>query len=107
VKIKSASVKKLTLTVGGQSKVKALLEGAKRLIPRIANRQCEVRSDQIRKAHNCRKEIRAHQVPFTIAVPAYYDFGNSRKPAPSKPGCGERVPTEEDIERIEAVKLRE
>ena len=103
-KIKRASVKKLTLTVAVNLKVKGFgVKVQNGLIRELRTGKCEgrglIKYEQLTIAE---KEFEAIKFPFTIAVPGLITIPEtSAKPEPSKPPAAIESRSEEDLERIE------
>jgi len=104
VKIKRASVKKLTLRVAVNLKVKGFgLKVQNGLIRELRTGKCEgrglIKYEQLTIAE---KEFEPIKFPFTIAVPGLITIPEAPvKPAPPKPVAVTESRTAEDLERIE------
>ena len=104
VKIKRASVKKLTLTVAVNLKVKGFgVKVQNGLIRELRTGKCEgkglIKYEQLTIAE---KEFEPIKFPFTIAVPGLITIPETpAKPEPSKPPVASESRSEEDLERIE------
>ena len=104
VKIKRASVKKLTLTVAVNLKVKGFgVKVQNGLIRELRTGKCEgrglIKYEQLPIAE---KEFEAIKFPFTIAVPGLITIPETpAKPEPFKPPVASESRSEEDLERIE------
>jgi len=104
VKIKRASVKKLTLTVAVNLKVKGFgLKVQNGLIRELQTGKCEGKGTiKYEKLTIAEKKFEPIKFPFTIAVPGLITIPETPvKPAPSKPSAASESRTEEDLERIE------
>jgi len=104
VKIKSASVKKLTLTVAVNLKVKGFgLKVQNGLIRELQTGKCEGKGTlKYEKLTIAEKKLEPIKFPFTIAVPGLITISETpAKPALSKPVAASESRTEEDLERIE------
>jgi hypothetical protein len=104
VKIKSASVKKLTLTVAVNLKVKGFgLKVQNGLIRELQTGKCEGKGTlKYEKLTIAEKKLEPIKFPFTIAVPGLITISETPvKPAPSKPPAASESQTKEDLERIE------
>ena len=104
VKIKRASVKKLTLTVAVNLKVKGFgVKVQNGLIRELRTGKCEgkglIKYEQLTIAE---KEFEPIKFPFTIAVPGLITIPETpAKPEPFKPPVASESRSEEDLERIE------
>jgi|SoiMethySBSTD1v2_1073268.scaffolds.fasta_scaffold22350_2 hypothetical protein len=104
VKIKSASVKKLTLTVAVNLKVKGFgLKVQNGLIRELQTGKCEGKGTlKYEKLTIAEKKLEPIKFPFTIAVPGLITISETPvKPAPSKSVAVSESPTKEEVERIE------
>jgi hypothetical protein len=104
VKIKRASVKKLTLTVAVHLKLKGFgLKVQNGLIRELQTGKCEGKGTiKYEKLTIAEKKLEPIKFPFTIAVPGLITIPEApAKPAQSKPVAASEPRTEEDLERIE------
>jgi len=104
VKIKRASVKKLTLTVAVNLKVRGFgVKMQNGLIRELQTGKCEGNGlIKYEKLTIAEKEFEPIKFPRTIAVPGLITIPESpAKPAPSKPPAAKESRSEEDLERIE------
>ena len=104
VKIKRASVKKLTLAVAVNLKVKGFgVKVQNGLIRELQTGQCEGKGTiKYEKLTIAEKEFEPIKFPFTIAVPGLITIPETpAKPEPSKPPVASESRSEEDLERIE------
>jgi hypothetical protein len=104
VKIKRASVKKLTLTVAVNLKVKGFgLKVQNGLIRELQTGKCEGKGTiKYEKLTVAEKKFEPIKFPFTIAVPGLITIPETAvKPAPSQPSAASESRTAEDLERIE------
>ena len=104
VKIKRTSVKKLTLAVAVNLKVKGFgLKVQNGLIRELQAGKCEGKGTiKYEKLTIAEKKLGPIKFPFTIAVPGLITIPEAPvKPAPSKPVAVSESPAEEQLERIE------
>lgn len=104
VKIKSASVKKLTLTATINLKVKGFgLKVQNGLIRELQTGKCEGKGTiKYEKLTIAEKKFEPIKFPFTIAVPGLITIPEAAaKPAPDKPAAAGESRGEEELERIE------
>jgi hypothetical protein len=104
MKIKSASVKKLTLNVAINLKVKGFgLKIQNGVIREMQTGKCEAKGTiKYEKLSIAEKKLEPIKFPFTIDIPSLISTSESpAKPAPDKPIVASKPKTEEDLERIE------
>jgi hypothetical protein len=104
VKIKSASVKKLTLTVAINLKVKGFgLKIQNGLIRELQTGKCEGKGTiKYEKLSIAEKKFEPIEFPFTIAIPGLISIPETPpKPKPDKPIHASKPKTEKELERIE------
>lgn len=104
VKIKSASVKKLTLTVAINLKVKGFgLKVQNGAIRELQTGTCEGKGTiKYEKLSIAEKKIEPIKFPFTIPIPGLILIPEvPAEPVPDKPNVASTPETEEELERIE------
>lgn len=104
VKIKSASMKKLTLNVAINLKVKGFgLKIQNGLIRELQTGKCEGKGTiKYEKLSIAEKKIEPIKFPFTIAIPGLIEIPvPPAEPAPERPNGASEPKTEEELERIE------
>ncbi len=104
VKLKSASVKKLTLTVAINLKVKAfVLKVQNGAIRELQAGKCEGKGTiKYEKLSIAEKKFEPIKFPFTISIPGLIELPVPKdKPAPDKPITASEPKTEGELERIE------
>jgi hypothetical protein len=104
VKIKRASVKKLTLTVAVNLKVKSFgVKVQNGLIRELQTGKCEGKGlIKYEKLTIAEKEFEPIKFPFTIAVPGLITIAETpAKPVVPKPLAASESRSEDDLERIE------